>query len=126
MTNFTMLVHNRSRLTAQALMSLGDHPECNVTVRADDFFDVPTREFLFGWSLSNARKGRVVYHTTEPAGTGAARNDVIATSERAFGRGDYLYLSDNDVYFQQGWLPALIACYEAAWEYGCKVIGAYN
>ena len=126
MVNFTMLAHNRPRLTKQAIESLGEHPDCNVIVRADKWDDDETREILFDWSARNARTGRVVYHTTKYAGTGEARNDGIATSEQAFGRGDYLYLSDNDVFFKPGWLKTLILCYEAVWKHGFKVIGAYN
>ncbi len=47
-------------------------------------------------------------------------------SEKCFGRQDYLYLSDNDVYLKPNWLEHLIACYENAWKRGYKVIGAYN
>jgi len=42
------------------------------------------------------------------------------------GRGNYLYLSDNDVFFPPGWLEKLIEHYEYAWTYGYRVLGAYN
>jgi GT2 family glycosyltransferase len=63
---------------------------------------------------------------TVSKGTGAARNQVIRESELRHGRGDYLYLSDNDVYFYPTWLPILIKCYEKAYDFGYRAIGAYN
>jgi GT2 family glycosyltransferase len=88
---------------------------------------------LDDWSEKNAynvnhpgQDRRVVYHATIPAGTGAARNDVIATSEAAFGRGDYLYLSDNDVFFYPAAFEKLVPVYEAVWKEGFKVLAAYN
>jgi GT2 family glycosyltransferase len=61
----------------------------------------------------------------EPMGTGALRNKVIAASEHRFGRGDYLYLSDNDVFFKPGWLSTLTAIYDALWP-AFQVLGAYG
>jgi GT2 family glycosyltransferase len=123
MVNFTMLVHNRPELTKQGLESIGHDSQINALVRGDDFMDEETREVMDNWSDRNAHKGRITYHATIPCGTGGARNDVIKTSEQAFGRGDYLYLSDNDVFFLTNWLSILIDCYEVAWDSGCRVLG---
>lgn len=125
MVNFTMLVRNRPRLTKQALDSLGNTSGMNCMIR-DDWSERETWDLVEAWSGKNAIKGRVVYHAGIKLGTGPARNDVIETSQQAFGRGDYLYLSDNDVFFKPGWLEKLIELYEASWEYGCRVLGAYN
>lgn len=97
MTNVTMLTRGRSRLTRQALESL-EGTNCTITTYDD---------------------------TEVNQGTAVARNQVIKLAEQG-GRGEYLYLSDNDVYFHRGWLPALITCYEEAWKHGCRVIGGYN
>lgn len=125
MTNVTMLVHNRPRLTRQSLISLGkiDHRTMRVAVLNDASDDYDTVEFLKHWTSSSLSGGAWLEWKTESHGTGRARNAVIGASERVFGRGDYLYLSDNDVYFKPGWLEKLIACYEAVWGYGCRVIG---
>ena len=126
MVNFTMLVRNRPKLTKQSLESLGDNAGMTCMIR-DDWSDHETWDIVEDWSGNNAIKGRVVYHQGgQRVGTGPARNDVIATSEQAFGRGDYLYLSDNDVFFTPGWLETLIQAYESAWHVGYRVVGAYN
>jgi len=71
-------------------------------------------------------EGVIVDRTIVPTGTGYLRNKVIERSEVTFGRGDYLYLSDNDVYFKPGWLETLIKCYEYVFDCGFAVLGAYN
>lgn len=98
MTNVTLLTRGRKRLTKQALESLEGTKDCVVTTYDD---------------------------TEVNKGTASARNYVIELAEQA-GRGTYLYLSDNDVYFHRGWLPTLIACYDMAWKKGCRVIGGVN
>lgn len=125
MVNFTMLTYRRPRLTKQALDSLGDTSGMTCMIR-DQFSQSETWDIVEAFSEKNAIKGRVVYHALNPAGTGEARNDVIKCSAMAFGRGDYLYLSDNDVYFNPGWLETLIERYEQAWKYGFRIMGGYN
>jgi len=117
MVNVTMLVHNRPRLTEQALRTLGHHNEMLVL---DDTSDEETKRVIQSFPVD-------VYSIGESRGTGYARNLVIHQSERIHGRGDYLYLSDNDVAaVRPDWLTILIACYEIAWESGFRVIGGYN
>ncbi len=118
MTNVTMLCHGRMKLTIQALRSMGDVP--NLTVLDDASPGGATLEPASAPNL-------LVIANKVSAGTGAARNQVIAASESRFGRGQYLYLSDNDVCFlTTAWLPILIERYERAWEHGFRVLGAYN
>lgn len=123
MVNFTMLCANRPRLLKQALDSIGDLSDVTVTIRdagmnqevskiAQAFCGADSAHYVLG---------------LEPRGTGAARNIVIRASENYFGGGDYLYLSDDDVFWTRtDWLKVLVAAYEEAWKYGFKVIGAYN
>jgi len=92
----------------------------------DDWSGRETGDIVEEFSGKNAIKNRIVYHHGIRLGTGGARNDVVKSSQMAFGRGDYLYLSDNDVYFTPGWLEKLTTCYEEAWSLGYRVIGAYN
>jgi GT2 family glycosyltransferase len=120
MTNVTILVHNRPRLTKQALNSLIATPDCNITV-LDDRSDEETQEIVNGYTAIS-----YAVRNEQPMGTGALRNMVIKASESHYGRGEYLYLSDNDVKAHAGWLDTLATCYEVAWQYGYKVIGAYN
>lgn len=121
MTNFTMLVHNRPILTRQALYSLGDSSKISVTI-LDDASDPPWMD-----SLPLNMNQLAVARQDESQGTAFARNRVISDSQRWFGKGEYLYLSDNDVYFKRSdWLQILIQNYAKAWDKGFRVLGAYN
>lgn len=123
-TNFTMLVHNRPRLTAHALESLARAGMDGMTVTIlDDASDPETAMMLRQWCDGHECN---LVRNPESCGTGLARNTVVALSEITYGRGDYLYLSDNDVFFYPTWLRILIECYEQAWDWGFRAIGAYN
>ncbi len=113
-TNFTMLARNRHRLTRQACYSVGCGNYDIVLI--DDRSDEPTKSFL-------ADLGAI--RNDIPMGTGALRNLAVKHAGDTE-RGDYLYISDNDVWFTPGWLEKLISAYEAAWPYGYRVLGAYN
>ncbi len=121
MTNFTMLCHGRPRLLKQALDSIGETSGMTFDIYEDaPLFEVRqiVHEFMRDKEGSITYKGR-------SRGTGMARNGVIAAV--GYHRGDYLYLSDDDVFFlRPDWLSVLIRSYEVAWEAGFKVIGAYN
>jgi GT2 family glycosyltransferase len=122
MVNITLLCANRPRLLKQALDSIGDLSDATVTIR-DAGMNPTLRNMAAEWSTD---KPVVYLYAPTPLGTGPARNEVVGLSAASFGRGDYLYLSDDDVYFKPGWLPTLINAYERAWEHGYRVIGAYN
>ena len=125
MVNFTMLVRNRINLTQQALESLSANTDGISVTILDDRSDDATAGLLDFFGRTDG--GRFfVFHNTTVRGTGPLRNSVIKLSEAAWGRGDYLVLSDNDVYFSEGWLDSLIQHYERAWERGFRVIGAVN
>lgn len=124
--NFTMLTHSRPKHTFQALSSLSPDSNIKVLVRCDRFLDEGMRDVLDAWSQKNAIPQRVVYYTTKLAGTGEARNDVIATSKQVYGQCDYLYLSDDDVFFFPHALEKMIPIYEYAKQIGFAVLGAYN
>jgi GT2 family glycosyltransferase len=128
MTNFTMLVRNRYTLTRQAITSLmRDTGTLHETFTIlDDRSELETSAYLEQWG----KMSRVLLLRNSPReqnmGTGELRNLVIKSSEWAFGRGDYLYLSDNDVFFYRHWLELLIEAYERSWANGVRVLGAYN
>lgn len=115
MINVVMLVKNRSSLTEQALTSLITHTvgDFNLTI-VDD-------ESIRSDKISNHL--RVLYpgldctvlRINNSRGiTGQARNLGIYFAEKYWGRGDWLYLSDNDVYFTEGWDEKLIGLLCAA------------
>ena len=127
MVNVTFLVCSRPRLTAQALHSLGpvDPSLLTVTVSEDAKCDTATQKVLSDWYTSNPKGKHLCGHTAE-YGTGSLRNQVIVASEKYHGRGRYLYLSDNDVFFYPAVFEKLVPIYEYAWTLGFRVLGAYN
>lgn len=122
MTNVTFLVRDRFNLTRQTLDTFGDAgtaQQKSVTV-LDDRSGTPTREFVECWCSDH---NAAYIRNDIPMGTGPLRNVVINSSGP---RGDYLYISDNDVAFFPGWLDILRVAYERAWEHGYRVLGAYG
>ena len=121
MTNFTLLCHSRPRLLQQTLDSIGDEADLSIDILADE----PTHDVAqIALDFIKDRPGGYIGRKRSQ-GTGAARNAVIGAA--GWYRGDYLYLSDDDVYFlRPDWLSVLIRCYEVAWDAGFKIIGAYN
>lgn len=125
MVNLTMLVRNRRRLTLQSLESLvrsGTMQDARITL-LDDSSDYELACDLEFWCQSHCA---VYIRINESPGTGWARNQVIHASEKSWGRGEYLCISDNDIFAYPSWLPILIKCYRKAWDHGFRVIGAYN
>lgn len=95
-TNIVMLTFGRPRLTEQALRTLKENTP-------EDAYTLTT--FDDGGKL----------------GTGEARNEAIRRSPKA----DYLYLSDNDVYFLPNWLEVLTDAYDYAAKFGIAALGGY-
>lgn len=101
MTNITMLTYGRPRLLEQALRTLAASTDPKL------------------YTLTT-------FNDDAKMGTGPARNEVIRLSQERHGRGDYLYLSDCDVAFTDGWLETLTAAYRfAAKELQVGLIGGY-
>lgn len=107
-----MLVKDRPRLTEQALRSLyanTDHDAFSLVI-VDDGSDMETSEIIARYAI---RKNCMLVSMTRSVGiVGFLRNIGAWTSERYFGRGEYLYFSDNDVYFREKWLIEMIGMME--------------
>lgn len=126
--NIVMLVRNRRLLTAQALESLDDNTDkslYNLTV-VDDGSEIPITNAYHPAHRSIGDNATVLRIEHGSKGiTGQARNLGVYWAERYWGRGEYLYLSDNDMYFTPGWLEKLIAAVSYAdWKVG--LIGGWN
>lgn len=123
MVNITMLCANRPRLLKQALDSIGDLSDATVTIR-DAGMSIDVRDIVYHWQSPK----RHWIAAQGPMGTGPARNAVVKESELHFGRGDYLYISDDDVFFlRPDWLKVLVNAYEWMKNFhGYAVVGAYN
>jgi hypothetical protein len=117
--NVVMLCCNRHMLTHQALRTLRRNTPAelfNLTI-VDDQSAIPPmlKEGDAYLKIENSK------HIT-----GQARNLSVYWSEKVFGRGDYLYLSDNDVYFMPGWLDRLVSTFNHEEHVGFKLMGGWN
>jgi len=125
MNNAIMLVHNRPMLTNQAIRSfLGNSKfDWSLTV-VDDGSHYQTGILLEGFAR-HAPNMRVVRHAHPTRNTAFNRNLGVYWSEHFFGRGDWLYLSDNDAYFTPSWdLVMVRAMQEVGHEY--LLLGPYR
>ncbi len=126
MTNITLLAATRPKLLRQALESIGDLSAATVTIR-----DACMSQSV-GWvatTWASSREIRNIAYCPRPdlLGTGPSRNDVIASSLRLFGRGEELYISDDDVAFlQPDWLTIMVTAYREAYKHNFRVLGAYG
>lgn len=125
MVNIVMLVHNRLRLTEQALRTLAQNTPADSYTLAlvdDASDDFRTARLLTNYALqrSNATHLRI---EKSPHVLARGKNIGVAWSEQVFGRGDWLYLSDNDVAFLPGWITQMVQVAEASEPRGFKLWG---
>lgn len=124
MTSIVMLVHDRLNLTRQALRTLYDNTpreEFTLTLVDDASRDFRVRRLLEASAQSaNAQLLRLEKSSHVLA---RAKNIGVAWSEQVWGRGDWLYLSDNDVAFTPGWLGKLQATALASEPQGFRLWG---
>lgn len=115
MTNIVMLVRNRLRLTKQAIDSLYKHTDptqFNLTVIDDESDDFRLIRLLYKIIDNNHGPATnatmvVAQHTAHVLSQ--LKNLGVYWSEQRWGRGDWLCLCDNDIYFKPGWLEQMIA-----------------
>ena len=119
-----MLVKDRPRLTMQCLRTLfvNSSEQFNLTI-VDDCSNYVGQGVYEGFL---ARPNVVVLRVTPACEvTGRLRNLGVYFSEKHWGRGDWLYLSDNDAYFTPGWDSKLTRVFEQN-EERFKLLGAYR
>lgn len=119
-----MPVHNRPEHTEQSIVSLYDNTNTSLfrLYVVDDGSDEPTKELLK--NLSKKYSFLLTRHN-EAIAPGPSRNEICLQIEDIYHDNDFLYHSDNDVYFTPGWLPVAIDTYRVGLEtYNCKVLGA--
>src|SRR5215471_1313947 len=125
-TNIVMLTKDRWELTIQSLTTLyrnTNEADFNITI-IDDGSNEISQAALHGFL--DAKKSNVAMLRIENSQsvTGRARNLGVYWSEKTFGRGDWLYLSDNDVYFLPRWLDKLTAILESGFK--ISLLGGWN
>ncbi len=110
MVNLAMLSRNRFRLLEQSLSSLyasTPRDQFNITVVDDGSDCFKTKRLLRQYAADNRNFSLV---EVENSGHVLAqlKNLAVGWSSQRFDRGDWLYISDGDVYFCQGWLENLL------------------
>jgi len=125
MTNIVLLVRDRPRLTEQALRTLFQNtPKDQFTLTICDDGSWPeTAEIIRRYA--NYENVEVVTFRKSVGIVGFLRNVGAATSERVFGRGEYLYHGDNDVAVFPGWLAQMTASLNLLHE-EVKLVGGYR
>jgi hypothetical protein len=117
--NFCMLFHGRPRLLSQTLCSIGDTSDIEFSMHGED----PEPEALRIATEFMEDKPGTLTTLSNNRGTGLARNFSIEMARR----GDFLYLSDDDVYFlQPDWMEILVENFRYAEHNGFVAVGAYN
>lgn len=124
MNNAVMLVKDRPLLTKQAITTFltNSKYEWSLTV-VDDGSKWQTQQLLEGYAKHYPEKVKVIRHVHSTCNTAANRNLGVCWSEHYFGRGDYLYLSDNDAYFTPSWDMFLTSAIK---DCGWGILGPYR
>lgn len=106
-------VHNRWQLTKQTLDTLlanTDKEKANIYV-IDDGCDEEPRRLLQEYNDAHQDRFQLLVNETAIA-PGPSRNLVCQMITHLNNRSQYLYHSDNDVYFTSGWLETLVGKFE--------------
>lgn len=126
--NIVMLTKNRIKLLYQTLRTLYQNtPESLFTLTlVDDASTVPVMHTMneSGRLLREHSNAAVLRIENSKGITGQNRNLGVYWSEKYFGRGDYLYLSDNDLYFTPGWLKDIEVAFVGSDPY--QLVGGWN
>lgn len=126
--NIVMLVKDRPKLTWQCLRSLAENTPkelYNLTIVNDA--SRPEMSETLREIAAKSTHVALLENVTSRGITGQARNLGVYWAERYWGRGEWLYLSDNDVYFTRSWLERLVTEFENYGPtYGYKLIGGWN
>lgn len=130
--NIVMLVCNRPRLTRQALESLYNNTPkgvFNLTVIDDGSSSRDSELLAREMQHKFKNSGRdLVWVTLQPSVgvTGRVRNLGVYWADKHWGRGDWLYLSDNDVYFLPDWLSKLTSVLARGGLMRLSILGGWN
>lgn len=125
-----MLVKDRKQLTRQALVSLGQHTQVdwNLTI-VDDCSRTDVWQMLCDYCTLFQHKTTLLTmmaRSPHSGCVGGLKNLGVELSARRFGRGEWLYLSDNDVYFTEHWAEQLIAVAKAKTLSKFRLFGGQN
>lgn len=125
MTNIVLLVKDRPRLTEQTLRTLYEETprdQFNLVI-VDDGSWPETAQILARYSRRD--NCEVMTFLRSVSIVGFLRNVGVWTSERFFGRGDYLCTIDNDIAFLHDWMLKMIDAMESL-PSTVKMLGGYR
>lgn len=117
LVSIIILVHNRPRLTRQTLDSLLASLQSTIidheVICVDNNSSEETQHLL--------RQFQFHHHVRLDCNTGVGKGKNVGVD---YSHGDYLYISDNDIYFKPGWLEAIVQTSQVYPE--AKIIGAFR
>ena len=118
-------VLNRPEHTRQTLESLFAHTDRSLynLYIIDDGSDLETSDLIHDL-CAQADVDAYIGRNEVPVGPGAARNLICQFITERSARSEFVYFSDNDVYFKEGWLERLLVIYkEYADDNKIKLLG---
>lgn len=110
MTNLVIVTRDRLRLITQTINSLyahTPHDRFNVVIIDDDSRDFRAKAFLRRQAILHPNLSLLEIDNSGHT-LSRLKNIGVTWSEQRWGRGDWLCLADNDVYFMEGWLRQMI------------------
>lgn len=110
MTNIVMTIRDRFKLTEQAIVSLyrNSYEPFTLTIVDDQSEDFRIRKLITSLSLSTVVGSPAIVRIERSKHVlSQAKNLGVYWSQQYFGRGDWLCICDNDVYFCEGWLEKM-------------------
>lgn len=127
LVNIVIPIHNRTRHTMQTLQSLvlNTSKELYTLHLIDDGSDAETMNAVIGFYNEQKDHINITYRRNDkPLSPGVSRNIVCDQITRRGTRHEFLYHSDNDVYFMPDWLDTLIAVFQVAeTDYNIRLLG---
>lgn len=126
MTNIILIARDRPRLTEQTLRTLymnTDPTAFNLCV-VNDGSQIETTRIIEQYQKKD---NCTAVHIVKPVGiVGFLKNLGAWVAERYFGRGKFLYFSDNDVAFEREWLMRMTDRLEFGETQGILLLGGYR
>lgn len=133
MVNVVLIARDRPRLTEQTLRTLymnTKYEDFNLTT-VDDGSHAETWKLIHNYGITKGNIEMVRFDRSVGI-VGFLKNVGAWTSERVFGRGEFLCFIDNDIALMPNWLDQMIAvkehikCSEREDAKGYAVIGGYR